>query len=127
MLGTLNRILLRSVGRRLIHHQVVFKDLFSTYKSKRSIFYQRFPHSFQNRYNILISAVKDSTNDTCESLKVLVNTLENEHQMMDFVTKQDAIRLLLEIEAYDELKKNPEIIENCNLGLGMEFFQLRRK
>lgn len=74
--------------------------------------------SDQSRYKILLANTRDSNDDKLESVKNLVNTIENEHQLMDPMVLQDATRTFLDIEANNEFNTNDEIMNHCNLGLG---------
>jgi hypothetical protein len=53
-----------------------------------------------------------------EILGVLVRTIEEEHELMDDIVKEDATKLLVDIQKKIQEPKCNETEENCRLGLG---------
>lgn len=87
-------------------------------------FFQRNFYSDQNKYHFLLNRLRDKRKDINaqrEILSVLVRTIENEHQTMETLVKDEAVIAILEVQQDTREQHCPIIEDDCRLGLGELF------
>ncbi|CRL07781.1 CLUMA_CG020735, isoform A [Clunio marinus] len=99
----------------------IFNKIFPRHFREISKLRKRYYYNDQDRLNYLLDNLRDKKHDLMtqqEILGVLVKKIENDRHVMDFITTNETIKLLLEPER-DLMEPCKEIEENCRLGLAL--------